>query len=171
MWYYSQNNQQMGPVPEDQLKSMLRGSSLPATTLVWKEGMSDWKPASEILALSVALPVVTPTVYQAPSNNPYATPQSQPVRSYAAPQPMVSPVNGGGVLAFAICTTILCCPAFGIVGIVYAAQINSKLGAGDVLGAVESARKSKMWSWISVGSIGVIFVIALIGGMLEEINR
>lgn len=161
----------MGPVPEDQLKTMLRGASLPATTLVWKEGMSDWKPISEIPELSVALTVAAPSAYQAPSNNPYATPQSQPVRSYAAPQPMVSPVNGGGVLAFAICATVLCCPAFGIVGIVYAAQINSKLAAGDVLGAVESARKSKMWSWISVGSILVLIVIAFIGGMLDELSR
>ena len=36
----------------------------------------------------------------------------------------------------------------GIVGIVYAAQVNSKLAAGDVAGAQESARLARIWTWV-----------------------
>jgi hypothetical protein len=68
-------------------------------------------------------------------------------------------INSGGYLAFAIVSTIMCCWPFGIVAIVYAAQINSKIAAGDYFGALDSAKKSKMWSWIAVGSIGIILVI------------
>lgn len=167
MWYYSQNNQQLGPVAEDQLKSMLRSSALAGNSLVWKEGMTDWKPVSEVPELAVAVTVATPSAYMPPSSNPYSSPQSQPVRSYAPQSPMGPPINGGGILAFAIVSTILCCPPFGIAGIVYAAQINSKLAMGDYLGAAESARKAKMWSWISLGSglLGTILYIILVASV------
>lgn len=159
MWYYSQNNQQLGPVSEEQMKTMLRSASLPGSSLVWKEGMTDWKPVSEIPELSIALTVTAPAAYTPPASNPYASPQSQPARSYAPQAPMGPPINAGGILAFAICTTVLCCLPFGVAGIVYAAQINTKLTAGDYLGAAEAAKKAKMWSWIGTG-IGLFFVVA-----------
>lgn len=55
-------------------------------------------------------------------------------------------------LVQAILTTIFCCLPFGIVSIVYAAQVNSKLLAGDVSGARESSRKARMWAWIAFGA-------------------
>ena len=159
MWYYSQNNQQLGPVSEEQLKSLLSSASLPGSSLVWKEGMTDWKPVTEIPELAMALTVSSPSAYTPPASNPYASPQSQPVRAYAPQTPMGPPINSGGILAFAICTTLLCCLPFGVVGIVFAAQINTKLAAGDYLGATESAKKAKMWSWIGFG-LGLFVMIA-----------
>ena len=165
MWYYSQNNQQLGPVPEEQIKSMLRAASLSSSSLVWKEGMTDWKPVTEIPELAIAINASAPSAYTPPANNPYASPMSQPART-VAPQasqaPMGAPINGGGILAFAIVTTVLCCPPFGIVAIVFAAQINSKLAVGDYLGAAESARKSKMWSWIGLGCGLVVTILYII---------
>ena len=38
-------------------------------------------------------------------------------------------------LALAIITTLFCCQIFGIISIIYAAQVNSKYIAGDYLGA------------------------------------
>ena len=66
---------------------------------------------------------------------------------------------GGGVpagqvanhLVFAILATIFCCMPFGIVAIVYAAQVNGKLGGGDYTGAMDSSKKAAMWCWISFG--------------------
>jgi uncharacterized membrane protein len=55
-WYYAENNEQRGPVLEADLKGLLAGSKLPADTLVWKEGMANWTPASQVAALG------TPTV-------------------------------------------------------------------------------------------------------------
>lgn len=57
----------------------------------------------------------------------------------------------------AIFATVCCCLPLGIVSIVYAAQVNSKLAAGDVAGAMQSAGNAKMWFWISFG-LGLVGV-------------
>jgi hypothetical protein len=65
-----------------------------------------------------------------------------------------------------ILVTLCCCVPAGIVAIVYAAQVNSKLAAGDVAGAQESARLAKIWSWVAFGCgalVGIIY--AIIGAM------
>jgi hypothetical protein len=74
-------------------------------------------------------------------------------------------------LAQAILVTILCCLPFGIPAIVFSAQVNGKLAAGDYAGAVEASKRAKMWCWISfwVGlGFGVIYlagvIISVIGG-------
>lgn len=176
MWYYSKDNQQMGPVAEEQLKTLLRTSALSASSLVWKEGMADWKPVTEIPELAVALTtmpprsglVIPPTP---PSANPYSSPASQINRTYGN-QPMVGQaINGGGILAFAIFSTVMCCLPTGVAGIVYAAQINSKLAMGDFLGAAESARLSKMWSWIGFGLVGAFFLFYLIVGAITGFSN
>lgn len=51
----------------------------------------------------------------------------------------------------AILATIFCCLPFGIVGIVFASQVNSKWSVGDVAGANEAAGKAKLWTLVSVG--------------------
>ena len=51
----------------------------------------------------------------------------------------------------AVFATLCCCVPFGIVAIVYAAQVDTKWSAGDHAGAVEASEKAKMWCWISVG--------------------
>jgi hypothetical protein len=163
MWYYSQNNQQMGPVAEEELKTKLRSGVLVAGTLVWKEGMGDWKPVSEVAELAAALTTSSPTLTVAPKvggvSNPYTPPVSQPAPPYPPQAPMGPPINGGAILGFAIAVTLLCCLPFGVAGIVYAAQINSKQSVGDYAGAAESARKAKLWNWLGFGFGLVICVI------------
>ncbi|NIM07517.1 MAG: CD225/dispanin family protein [Armatimonadetes bacterium] len=72
----------------------------------------------------------------------------------------------GGVpnyLVQAILVTLFCCLPFGIVAIVYAAQVNGKLSGGDIDGAMESSRKAKIWSWISFGvGLGIVMYIILV---------
>jgi len=70
-------------------------------------------------------------------------------------------------LAPAILVTLFCCLPFGIASIVFAAQVNSKIQAGDIQGAMESSRKAKMWSWWAFGvgffvqiAYGVVMVAA-----------
>jgi hypothetical protein len=75
-------------------------------------------------------------------------------------------------LVHSILCTLFCCVPFGIVGIVYAAQVNSKLAAGDYTGAVETSKKARMWCWISFG-IGLGWIIiwlffVILGGVLSE---
>ncbi|SHJ66228.1 Interferon-induced transmembrane protein [Tangfeifania diversioriginum] len=65
-------------------------------------------------------------------------------------------------LVWAILTTILCCLPFGIVSIVYAAQVNSKWTAGDYEGAKQSSKNAKIWAWVSFG-------VALAGAIIWAI--
>lgn len=62
----------------------------------------------------------------------------------------------------AVLTTIFCCLPFGVVAIVYAVQVNSKLEAGDYAGATSASNAAKMWCWLSFGSTIAIFIIYLI---------
>lgn len=83
---------------------------------------------------------------------------------------MGPPINGGAILGFAIAVTLLCCLPFGVAGIVYAAQINSKQSVGDYLGAAESARKAKLWTWLGFGFgllVCVLYGAAAFAGSLS----
>ena len=74
-------------------------------------------------------------------------------------------------LVQAILTTIFCCLPLGIVSIVYAAQVNGKVAAGDRAGALQSSRNARMWAWISLGSglvLGVGYLILVVIGALAQ---
>jgi len=59
---------------------------------------------------------------------------------------------------WAILCTLFCCLPFGIVAIVYSSQVNGKLQAGDVTGAMDSSRKARNWCLFSLAGW---FVMAL----------
>ena len=76
--------------------------------------------------------------------------------------------TGAGVpnyLVQSILVTIFCCLPFGIPAIVFAAQVNGKLAAGDHAGAVDASNKAKMWCWISFG-VGLAFLVIWLFGVL-----
>ena len=93
-----------------------------------------------------------------------------------APNPPPPPPTNEYVsnnLVWAILSTLFCCLPLGIVSIVYAAQVNGKLAAGDVAGARESADKAKKWAiwsalaWVVMIVLYLVFVVLLgvAGGM------
>ena len=57
-WYYAVNNEQKGPVNESDLKTQLATGKLPPDSLVWKDGMDNWTPASQVAAFSFREPPV-----------------------------------------------------------------------------------------------------------------
>jgi predicted secreted protein len=73
-------------------------------------------------------------------------------------------------LVESILVTIFCCLPFGIAGIVYASQVNSKFATGDYEGALLASKSAKKWmTWSIVAAlisviIYVIFIFAL-GGL------
>ncbi len=64
-------------------------------------------------------------------------------------------------MAFSIIVTLLFCLPAGIVAIVYASQVNTKLNAGDVEGAKYSSKNAKTWCWVSLG-VGILAIIIYI---------
>lgn len=54
-------------------------------------------------------------------------------------------------LVWAILATLFCCLPTGIVAIVFSAQVDGKLAAGDVVGARQSSANAAIWSWVSFG--------------------
>ncbi len=47
-WHYNDSGEQRGPVTAEEIKSLLASRTILAETLVWCEGMPDWKPANSI---------------------------------------------------------------------------------------------------------------------------
>jgi hypothetical protein len=75
---------------------------------------------------------------------------------------------------FAILSTVLCCLPTGIVSIVYAAQVNTKVAAGDVAGAAQASNNAKLWALISLG-LGLLSIVSwgslALLGVLGNLHR
>ena len=97
--------------------------------------------------------------------SPGCPPLLLPARELATPYPItpVANVRIPTYLVWAILVTLFCFLPTGIVAIVFASQVTSKLQAGDVAGATEASNKAKMWTIISAVA-GVVLAIALVAG-------
>lgn len=73
-------------------------------------------------------------------------------------------------LILAIVVTVLCCLPFGIVGIVYAAQVNAKVQGGDIAGAEHAARRARMWSLWGLALGVVVYGIYIAAALFEVIE-
>ena len=77
-------------------------------------------------------------------------------------------------LVFAILTTVFCCLPAGIPAIIYAAQVNSKLQAGDLAGAQLASKNAKMWCLIALGvglACTAMWVMLTMLGVLGSLSR
>ena len=41
-WYYANNNENLGPVSEEEMQELIQSGVIQPNTLVWTEGMKDW---------------------------------------------------------------------------------------------------------------------------------
>ena len=51
-WYYIVNGQKQGPVDRNALLRLIADGQVTYATPLWREGMSDWQPASAALGIS-----------------------------------------------------------------------------------------------------------------------
>src|SRR5258708_7411217 len=138
------DGKEYGPVTAEQLRQWMAEGRVNAATRVQAEGSTEWKTIGALPEF--AAPPVGLTVSR-PS-----------IQNYLVP---------------AILATICCCLPFGIPAIVFAAQVNSKLAAGDVAGAQESSRKAKMWCWIALaaGLASSLFWMLVCGARFHRLHR
>ena len=62
----------------------------------------------------------------------------------------------------AILSTIFCCIPLGVVSIIFATQVNSKVASGDIAGAMESSKKAKMFMFIAIGGGLLVWICSII---------
>ena len=71
------------------------------------------------------------------------------------PLPGAPPKNW---LVESILVTIFCCLPFGIAGIVFASQVNSKWASNDINGAMQASKDAAKWTKIGFFA-GIAFII------------
>lgn len=154
------NGNQVGPISE----VLFSNYGVNANTLVWCEGMPEWKHASEVQELRHLFgpaippaPPVTPPPFQEPQVNGWNQPQ-QASNQWNQP-PVFEEQCPPTYLAWAIIVTILCCIPFGILSIIYASKVESQWNRGDFDGARKSSRQAKTWIWVGVGSAFAVYVL------------
>jgi len=91
----------------------------------------------------------------------------QPPPQYGGPQYGGPPTHQPGqrlpnYLVHNIIATVLCCLPAGIVGIVFASQVNGKLGVGDYAGAKKASDSARLWFIISIVAAAVGWIVYLI---------
>jgi hypothetical protein len=157
------DGQQYGPVTAEQLRVWIREGRVTGETLAQTEVTGVWQQLSTFPEFADILTPAAATAAPAPLPTPAARP------SYAA-----APAAGQKVpnyLVQAILVTLCCCLPVGIPAIVFAAQVNSKVAAGDLAGAEVASRKAKMWCWIAFGLGIVANIIGFIIGFLQGISQ
>jgi len=137
-WFYSEGGAQKGPIDDAAFRALVSNGTIRPDSLVWHEGMADWKP------LSAAEPGLAPQVVPPPT----------PGAASAAGAPL-PPGTVPNHLVGAILATIFCCWPLGIPAIVFAARVNGLLARGDLAGAQTASKNANTWVWISFG-IGLV---------------
>ncbi len=77
-------------------------------------------------------------------------------------------------LVQAILATLFCCLPFGIVAVVFAAQVNSRVAAGDVPGALDASGKARTWAWVAflcglISSILTFLLVIMQGAFMARL--
>jgi cytochrome c biogenesis protein CcdA len=139
------DQKEYGPVTLEQLKQWVREGRANAQTLIQGPDSTEWKPLGtfpEMAGMATAAP---------------APPPAGPVYGTAT-----AAANVPTYLWQSIVVTLCCCLPLGVVAIIYSAQVNSKLSAGDMTGAVDASKKARMWCWIALAGGLVGFAIGII---------
>ena len=83
------------------------------------------------------------------------------------PPPVGAPANVPNYLIPAI-LSLFCCWPLSIVAIIFAAQVNGKVAAGDIQGALAASKNAKLFSFIAIGiglACGLIYLLLMVLGV------
>lgn len=142
-----------GPISAEQVKQWVKEGRANGQTMVLREGTTEWKPLASFPELADVQN--TPPSFA-------ATPPPTPVAQEKVPNYLVQ----------SILCTLCCCLPFGVVAIVYAAQVNTKVAAGDYVGAVAASKNARLWCWISFGlglAVGILYIgLSVLGALAQH---
>ena len=75
-------------------------------------------------------------------------------QDWTPPPAAGTPDSVPNYLVMSIISTICCFP-LGVIGLIFAAQVNGKVTAGDTAGAMDASKKAKLFSYIGLG-LGIL---------------
>lgn len=142
----------------------LRHEGIKRDTLVWTQGMEQWKRAEETDELhflfsgtytssQATVPPVVPAYDLSGETGGSKVSQPMP-KTWLLESILVT------ILPFMFCSSIL--SLLGIIAIVYAAQVESFYNRGDYVASVESSRSAAKWTkiamWIAIGWIALVII-------------
>ncbi len=143
-YYYSDGVEKYGPFSLEELKTY----DIENDTLIWYEGMDDWKRAGDMPNISMLFDLSTPPPARIERNNPIDFLDDEYDEERPKPK---------SFLLEAILVTLLCIP-FGIVAIVYAAQVESKYNAYGYKEAAKASENALLWTRIALG-VGIVSIL------------
>ena len=148
-YYLAINKQRLGPFPEEEL---LQNGMTP-DTLVWSKGMENWTKAGDVPELAKYLssppqiPEETPIV---PEVAPQYAQQDYDAHQNQQPSYQDVPPRPANHIGKAICSTIFCCPPFGVVAIIKASRVNRLYDQGRYDAAEGHSRSANKWANIAI---------------------
>jgi hypothetical protein len=183
LWYYSKMGLQQGPVPEDELLQKIRRAEIGDTNLVWREGMADWLPISQVPELSTLSSTIPAPVPQGGEPSPVAPPPQpqQSLGNVPLPQPpayqgnYIAPVIPNYMWQSVVATVIglpFCCMLampFGIVAIVFAAKVEGLRVHGDIIGATTASNNAKNWMIASYACSALGIVLQVLSAITRNV--
>ncbi|MGL5683790.1 MAG: CD225/dispanin family protein [Marinifilaceae bacterium] len=141
-YFYSDGSNQFGPFTLSELKDQ----NITRKTLVWYEGMAQWQEAGCLAELSSLFNMTPPPVNPSVDNNTRPTPP----RTW---------------LLESILVTLFCCLPLGVVGIIYAAKVDTAYSRGDYemsrYYSKEAGRWVKIGFWVTLVSSILYLILAL----------
>ena len=140
------DQKQYGPVSADEMRKWIAEGRVNAQTLIQAEGQTDWRTLATYPEFATMTP---PTSGAAPLGAPFSAMPQTKIPNY---------------LVQSILVTLCCCLPFGVVAIIYAAQVNTKQQAGDIAGAMLASQNAKKWCWVA---LAVGLVTSLIGVAMQ----
>ena len=192
-YFLGPNNQQIGPMPLNELIERINGN-----TMVWTAGMNEWQPAGFVPEVAAALAARSQNAPQQPQQQPY-NPNNQGYgqqgygqqgygqQGYGYGQQGYGqqgygqqgygqqndygdvPERPQNYLIFCILSILFCCWPLAVVALIYSTKVNSNYDVGNYAESLEYSKKTRNWLITSAicGVVLMIFyVILLLSGEL-----
>jgi len=112
VWYYARGESEQGPISTAQIKALAAAGALKKDDLVWKEGMENWLPASDVSELFPGEPKKkdskeNPT--SATSSEPHALPRHKRQRFLVEERELMRHVRttGRGLIVFGVLVVLM----------------------------------------------------------------
>ena len=127
---------------------------------------------TELPDLAVQCPTCGERVAHAGGQYDQATQSGSPGSQPRQPAPQTASPPPPNYLVWAILATLFCCLPFGVVAIVFAAQVESKWFRGDCEGSLQASKNARVWCWVSFAmglGLTLIWVLFLLLGVFAQV--